>query len=535
MKRKSGRKHGEVFTNNKVVGYILNEVGYTSDKNLQNVRILEPASGKGAFTKEILIRLFKSSIKYNFPFEDTLIANVLFVEVDLLAYQELVISVDSIIEFLTGKNSNVSSKVCIQTDYLSYEFKTKFNCIVGNPPYIRHELIPEEKKKEYRNKFSTFKYRADLYVPFFEQSLTLLKPSGILSFICSNRWINNQYGSELRNLISSKYNLIRLLNIERSSPFDEDVIAYPCIATIENRPNAGAVFICEVNSKEIDFDNIIFKDTLSPVNSSWQNLFLTYNLNHNALLGIMEQSFEIGIGVATGADKVFIRNKYELDEIEKSRLLPLIKSTDLKNNKLNWGEHFVINPYENEKLCNLDDYPNLKNYLIKHKATLIKRHTAQKAPDKWYKTIDKIKPELQHKAKILLPDLTGNNIIFIDEGKFYPHHNIYYITGADIASLKILASILMSEFVKEQMSQIGIRMNGGLPRFQSQVLKKLKVPNIKFISSADKNELINSYDNQDLNTINKLVEKYCTQQGVYEMEAELTKTIAIPQLNLIAS
>jgi len=57
-------------------------------------------------------------------------------------------------------------------------------------------------------------------------------------------------------------------------------------------------------------------------------------------------------------------------------------------------------------------------------------------------------------------------------------------------------------------------MNGGFPRFQSQVLKKLRIPNIELIEPNDKLLLISSYDVLDLRTINQIINKYCTQQGL---------------------
>lgn len=515
MTRKNGRNDGEVFTDRNVVQYILDEVGYVSSKNLSKHNILEPAAGKGAFAQEIINRLFESSRKHKFSFLDALINNVRLVELDGIAYKALQKLVDSVAESLTGEQDKISAKICIRADFLSYNFSCSFDSIVGNPPYIRHELIPEENKKNYRKKYLTFKHRADLYIPFFEQSLRLLGKRGILSFICSNRWLNNQYGEGLRELISSNYNLVKLLNIEKASPFDESVIAYPCIATIENKQPQPHTLICEDHSKEINFGSLDFKKIETPKNGSWQNLFLSYNIDHSSLLGIIEQDFEIGIGVATGADKIFIRHKKELNGIERSRLIPLVKSADLKNNKFQWNEHYVINPYEKNELCDLHKYPHLKEYLTENKAILLERHTAQKAPEKWYKTIDKIKPELQRKPKLLLPDLTGNKILFIDKGDYYPHHNIYYITGESIDSLKILASVLMSDFVKDQMSQIGIRMNGGMPRFQAQVLKKLKTPNIKLMPSREKSKLIAAYEKQDLKSINAIIHKYCILHNIY--------------------
>ncbi len=517
MERKNGRNTGEVFTNKNVVQYILDEVGYISESDLKDIRILEPSSGKGAFALEIINRLFESSQIHGFSYVEALKNNITFIELDISAFTELCILIDTLIEKLIHYPSNMSSMICINTNYLTYKFESQYHCIVGNPPYIRHELIPEIDKQFYRQKFSTFKFRADLYIPFYEQSLLLLKPKGILSFICSNRWLYNQYGENLREFISTYFNLKKVLNIEKSSPFDEAVTAYPCITTIENKANSDSVLFCENSSKVIDFNNLDFLTVKSPRNSSWQNLFLNYNINHTSLLGIAEQGFEIGIGVATGADKVFIKSKNELNGIEKSRCLPLVKSSDLKDNAFCWHEHYLINPYDNDDLCDLEKYPHLKLYFDENKEVLKKRHTAQQSPEKWYKTIDKIKPELLGKPKLLLPDLTGNKYLFIDEGNYYPHHNIYYITADDIPSLKVLGSILMSDFIRNQMSQIGIRMNGGLPRFQSQVLKRLKIPVISRLSDVERNELIESYNKQNLQKTNEIIEKYCDENGVATM------------------
>lgn len=520
MERRNGRNSGEIFTNRNIVQYILDEVCYSSELDLGNVKILEPASGNGAFATEIIERLYQSSLYYHFSFLDSVLNNLNFIEINKNTFSKLTKTIDDLIFDLTNQKLNLSSRICYNANFLTHKFSYKFDCIVGNPPYIRHELISKDDKSFYRSNYKTFKYRADLYIPFFEYSLELLNTNGLLSFICSNRWLNNQYGKGLRELISTEYDLKKMLNIEKSSPFDEAVTAYPCITTIQKCRRSENVLFCEDNSKQIDFEHLKFKEVGNPQNHSWQNLFLDYNINHTALSGIEEQGFEIGIGIATGADKVFIKNKKELNGIEKSRILPLLKSTDLKNNVLNWTEHYLINPYEKGELCDLEQFPNLQAYFNENKQRLLQRHTAKKTPNKWYKTIDKIKPELLSKPKLLLPDLTGNKFLLIDEGKYYPHHNIYYVTTGDISSLKILASILMSDFIKHQMSQIGIRMNGGLPRFQSQVLRQLKIPNIQQLCYSDKDKLIQAYDKKDLEETNHIINKYCIQQGIAKSGAE---------------
>lgn len=506
-------QRGEVFTNIEVVLYLLDEVDYNQKFDLGNVRILEPSCGLGAFAHEIVKRLFHSSIKFKFDFIEALNRNVCFIDVNINSIEYLKNNIYNLIKRMGFNPDLIDDVIYVSDDYLRYDFYNNFDCIVGNPPYIRHENINLPAKEIYRKTYKTFKYRADIYIPFYEKSLDLLTDKGKLSFICSNRWLYNQYGGLLREKVAKEFQLSKLLNIEKSNPFNENVVAYPCITTITQKQNSNNyTHYYTTNDKILNLQAITFKSINSPKNDNWSNLFLEYDINHNSLSGILEQGFKIGIGVATGADKVFIRNEDEINGIEQERLIPIIVSKSLKGNKINWDRSYVINPFERDKLCNLDNYPNLKKYLYKNKDILMQRHIAKKNPANWYKTIDKIKLDLIIKPKLLLPDLAESKFIHLDKGNFYPHHNVYYITAKSVNNLKILACLLMSEFVKKQLSNIGIRMNSGLPRFQSQTLKKLKIPIIEKLSVKHQEELITAYNNKTISVVNKIVNKYCHQK-----------------------
>lgn len=508
MVRKNGRNHGEVFTKLNVVDYILDEVNYLPTENLENVRILEPACGQGAFALEIIKRLAISSSTFNFNFIKALNDNVRLIEINELNFEWLKKQVFSLIQNLGFSREHVNDNIFCKSDFLQTSFELNFDCIVGNPPYIRHELIENSLKSFYKKEFVTFKYRADLYVLFYEKSLKILAKKGILSFICSNRWLFNQYGKPLRKMIAEQYHLSKLINAEKANFFDENVIAYPCISTIKNSKGNTTKYY-ESQGKEININCLKFKDVATPQNEAWQNLYLNYNINHCSLSGILEQGFEVGIGVATGADRVFIKKESELNGIEKSRLMPLIKSNCLKGENLEWDNSYVLNPFDNGELCDLNNFPHLKEYFIKNKNVLINRHIVKKQPKNWYKTIDKIKPDLKAKYKLLLPDLSGSKFLFIDEGQFYPHHNVYYITHQNLDDLKVIACMLMSDFIKNQLSQIGIRMNGGLPRFQSQTLKKIRIPDVKQLK-----KLTELYESRDIKKINEVINTYCSQHSI---------------------
>src|SRR5690606_34242595 len=70
-------------------------------------------------------------------------------------------------------------------DFLLVPLDGEFDVVVGNPPYVRQELIPDALMAEYRARYRTIYDRADLYVPFIERSLDALRKGGQLGFICA--------------------------------------------------------------------------------------------------------------------------------------------------------------------------------------------------------------------------------------------------------------------------------------------------------------------------------------------------------------
>jgi adenine-specific DNA-methyltransferase len=502
--RSNGNKHGLVLTKPIVVETMLDRVLYTQNHDLRDIRVIEPSAGDGAFAIKIIERLYHSSLKFDFCFQKAL-SNLFFFELD----NEIGVLLKERIESALNKYATVIPDNLIRIEDFLLSKSDKCDLIIGNPPYVRHENIPEEKKELYRRKFPTFKHRSDLYIGFYDKGLRLLKENGALSFICSNRWLKNQYGESLRSLIQLNYSLEEIIDLEETCPFEEEVIAYPSITTIRNsntNTKANYYLIDDLAKlRDINKDSEITR-TLDIANSkNWFSYVWSGEVHEKFLTTIESQGFNIGIGVATGLDKVFIRNDFK-SLVEEELLLPILTSKDLKNNKLNWSGNYILNPFDcTGKLIDLTKHPMAKEYLESHREVLERRHVAKKNPQHWYKTIDRIKPSLTSQYKIILPDISGNNHIFIDKGNFYPHHNLYYITGRDKNKLVILASILTSKFIRNQLLELGTTMNGGYPRWQSQNLKKLRIPMIDAMPKETSDALIKAYHDKDYRTINKLV------------------------------
>lgn len=476
---------------------MLDLIGYTPDKDLSAYKVLEPSFGHGDFLIEIQNRLIQSAKKFNFDASEIMSKNIYGCEIDKTKY-------DKCIYTLRLGMPNFIPLNLKTEDFLFSLWDTQFDFIIGNPPYIRYENIPREIRNIYKNKFYTFHYRCDLYVLFYEHCLRNLSINGRHCFICSNRWLKNEYGKKLRTLISSYFHLEYIIDVENLDAFKESVLAYPSITLISNTERGKNVKLAKIKDlSELDKPITTKQKTLQSFNN-WDELFLSDEVEQ--LSSIEQQGFKIGIGVATGADKIFISKDLE-NSVEKELLMPIVNAKDLTGNEFIWKGLYLLNPYKFDgSFINLDKYPKAKRYLEQFKSILSKRHIVRNGRI-WYSLIDKIKPELINFPKILLPDISGNDIIFIDKGAFYPAHNIYYITGRPLEELELLAAILMSRFVRTQIESISNKMNGGLPRWQSQSIKRIKIPIISNIPNKFKDRLADAYHSGNITDIDKIVEK----------------------------
>lgn len=505
MSRLEKKSRGGFYTEKAVACYMLEMCGFRPDNDLRNISILEPSAGEGVFALEILERLYASSEQFVFSFEQAL-RNLMFVELDYATAQKMVASISSFFDQI-GLHYDAKSLV-FNGDFLTHPFKQQFNIVIGNPPYLRWDAIQTTHKKTYKKLFKTFRHRSDLYIPFYEKGLSLLKHEGRLCYLCSNRWFKNQYGKPLRQLISERYTIDTILDLETASPFeDKNLTTYPAITLIQNKRDQGK----KIKYKKIS--HFSATDITSLKTIPWNKTAEVWQFSTSPTLSqkhyskIEDQGFSIGIGIATGCDEVFI-GEYLDETVEPDRLLPILKSSDLKNNQFKPPKNSLLNPFEPDgSLIDLEKFPKTKKYFDQHKLRLSNRHIARKKPSYWYRTIDKVKSGLISTNKILLPDITGNSRIFIDKGNYYPHHNLYYITeqSNNIRRLYLLACILMSDMALNQLLNISNKMNGGYPRWQSQNLRRLVLPIIDNLAEPFQDKLIEAYFNEDLKTINALL------------------------------
>lgn len=410
----------------------------------------------------------------------------------------------------------------MQGDFLLNPPAGQFDFVVGNPPYVRQELIPDALLTEYRYRYRTMYDRADLYIAFIESSLLMLAPCGSLGFICADRWMKNRYGGPLRNLVSDRFHLKIYVDMVETPAFHQEVIAYPAI-TIISRERAGPTRIARrppIDRTALIGLSEVLRAAKMPAKSeavselpcvtNGAEPWLLDSPDQTALIRRLEQQHptleetgcKVGIGVATGADKAFIGDFEELD-VEPDRKLPLVTTRDILSGEVHWRGQGVINPFTDAgPLVDLRNYPRLRHYLEERKGVIASRHCAQKAPANWYRTIDRITPAVAKKQKLLIPDIKGKSHIVFESGKFYPHHNLYYITS-EAWDLRALQAVLLSDVTKLFVATYSTKMHGGFLRFQAQYLRRIRLPYWKDVPEALRQELKEAAQKRELQACNQ--------------------------------
>jgi hypothetical protein len=184
-----------------------------------------------------------------------------------------------------------------------------------------------------------------------------------------------------------------------------------------------------------------------------------------------------------------------------------VATRDIQSGEVVWQGQGVINPFADDGgLVDLRDYPKLASYLEERKSVIAKRHCAQKAPSNWYRTIDRIWPELTSKPKLLIPDIKGEAHIVFEPGKLYPHHNLYYVVS-DTWDLRALQAVLLSGIAKLFVATYSTKMRGGYLRFQAQYLRRIRIPFWQDVSENLRRELIHAATTRDLDSCNRAVFK----------------------------
>jgi adenine-specific DNA-methyltransferase len=515
-------EHGAIFTRRWVVDLILDLAGYTADKDLGALTAIEPSCGAGAFLLPMTERLIQSAQTHGRPLEQ--LADAI-AATDLLA-ASVAASRRAVIATLVAAgmgdaNADAHAERWVRRgDFLlDPPAPGSVDFVIGNPPYIRLEAVSSERSAAYRRACSTMGGRADVYVGFYEHGLQALRNEGTLAFICADRWMRNAYGATLRAMVGTAWSVEAVVSMTGVDAFEQEVDAYPAITVLRRRRQDHGPLMIEAAPgfgprEATDIAGMADRSEVKHAHgthyraarlpgwfqgrSGWPHgspdrLALIADLESR--LPTLEDpttSTRVGIGVATGADKIYVVKDQAAAEPE--RLLPLALPRDIVTGDVEWSGNYLVNPWDNSGLVNLDDWPRMAAHLGAHEALLAKRHTAQRG--QWHKTIDRVIEGLADRHKLYLPDFKEAIFPVLDAGGTYPHHNLYWVTS-DGWDIRVLGGLLLSDIANLFIEAYSVRMRGGYLRFQAQYLRRIRLPRLQDVDATSAQGLAAAFDARD--------------------------------------
>ena len=378
----------------------------------------------------------------------------------------------------------------------NYGEDSGFEIVIGNPPYVRQELIGIQ-KRYFENKYRVYHGMADLYSFFIERSFQLLNNGGLYGVIVANKWMRANYGEPLREYLA-KQTLEQIIDFG-DLPVFASATTYPCIVIARKEKKLiNTVEVTQVNTLEFEqlSDYLKFNKRLIDQKSlhleGWNlsgeiaNQLLDKIKNTGIPLGKYVNK-KIFYGIKTGLNEAFV-----IDEATRKQLIaedsrsaeiikPFLAGRDIKRYQKPANNKYIIlfsKGFTNKKgnspknpwnwLC--QNYPSITAYLKQFEEKALKRFDKG---DFWWELRACDYYNEFEKPKIMLPDIALNMQAAFDDTGFYCVNTAYIIPVND----KNLLGILNSKLVQYFYSSISNSIRGGYLRFIRQYLEQIPIPN----------------------------------------------------------
>ena len=358
--------------------------------------------------------------------------------------------------------------------------KGGFDIVIGNPPYVNVEGISVEDKKIYKDTFTCFEKRADLFSLFLEMALTkLASDSAVVTYIIPSIIHSNLSYKKLRNLF-----------------LDNKWLSEVCYTggKVFHAPTVDTTILrfCKRGNKKIilknavEFENQQVSSVPSDYFSLFQNLISISDQKTNDLMGKLfnhdfprlDENFSVFQGIVTGNNPAFIFDS-EAEAlsygIDKELLHPLCHGRDIERYAVRSRERRIL--YLNNSV-NIETYPNTETWLAAFKDALSKRREAKNGAIQWYSLQwPRVKSELDLKEKILVQN-TRNEALktricaVLDDKSVYGSQGVNFIIPNDIhASLRYLLGILDSTLINYLFATKFLNL-----AIKAEYLKQLRIP-----------------------------------------------------------
>ncbi|MCS6822051.1 MAG: BREX-1 system adenine-specific DNA-methyltransferase PglX [Microscillaceae bacterium] len=484
---------------------------------LQNIKVLDPACGSGAFLTRVFDYLLKEHeliLKEEEKFEQKVYENFLAKPVaekkpktqkalrNMFAEKEIkqhefrkklsLVARNIITENLFGmdlnhesteitklslwlkmanrygvKLANLKNNIQQGNSLLKDAITQQFDIIVGNPPYFPLSTLSENILQEYQKNYQVFEKTTDIYALFFEKSIQLLKPKGLLGFITSRQWLSTNYGKTLRQYFVQHTNPLLLvdfagLRVFKDATVDSSILVLqkaPCLHQLQACVLPNSFQLGKENLPNFVQKNIILLNNLHT--DRWiiaNNQYLKQKEKiRNAGTTLKEWKVEIFRGIITGLNEAFI-----IDEATKNRLIaqdkkseellkPVLRGRDVHQYYAEWQNLYMI---VTKNGIDISRYPAILAHL---ESFAEKVKSRQDQGENWWNLRACTYYHLFEGEKIIYPETTvRRSEFYLDRSGMYIDKTCFMLTGEHLAFLTgVLSSSLMEWFLESELRPLG--------------------------------------------------------------------------------
>ncbi|GAA8946119.1 class I SAM-dependent DNA methyltransferase [Helicobacter pylori] len=379
-----------------------------------------------------------------------------------------------------------------------------FDCIIGNPPYIRQEHIKDLKpllEKQYQDFYNS---TADIYTYFFALAFHLLKEKGFNAFITSNKYARAKYGAKLREWLLKKTTLVSYMELNALKVFESAAVDTSIVSFIKQPPPKESRFKYyeptpnDGNDLKSAHSLLMRQNALSTESFIFANTTLLDLRDKMESIGTPLKDWDIQIyrGILTGCNEAFIVPTEKRDKIlnacktqeERERtealIKPILRGKDIKRYSYEWAGEWVINTHNGytsnlkSKIppIDIEKYPATKAHLDAHYDIIATRCDQGDTP---YHLRNCAYLEDFEKEKIVYPE-TSQGAYFIYENSGIFLEKTAFMIVSDAYNLKLLTALLNSKLITFYFKNFcgGCILGKSGYQYNKHALEKIPIPKI---------------------------------------------------------
>ena len=370
-----------------------------------------------------------------------------------------------------------------------------FDCIIGNPPYLKIEHIGESDRSYLSGTYKAFMKRYDTYGVFVEKAIDLLKNHGCCGMIIPSTVLNNISFRELRKLLlqSTTIQLIVNLGGKVFKEANNDTL----IPIFKKGKTSGALTelldVPQYGGGLLSARSIGTKDLVRLATAPDYLFELRMSETIDAILSRMKSGglrlgdiCSVFQGFVTGGNEAYIvdQRAIQKEKLEKSVCKPAVFGDETPRYAAPRPKTFVIYLTKDSKLS---DYPNVGARLEPHKAQLQKKREVTLGRQPWYSLHwPRVKENFERSPKILVQAIRNLSLkrrimATLDFERLFADHTLNVIyTNQENYDLKYVLGILNSDLINFIFLKKYIDIN-----IKGFYLSEMPIAPIDFTNSKD--------------------------------------------------